>query len=67
MWRRGATNTPLLSGFSEHALDAIRANIPRGQFAEIEEIVPTYIFLTSNESRNFQGQCLSPNGGDVFL
>ena len=63
----GATNTPLLSGFTEEALDAIRANIPRGQFAEIEEIVPTYVFLASDDSRNFQGQCLSPNGGDVFL
>lgn len=63
----GATNTPLLSGFTEQALEAIRSNIPRGQFAEIDEIVPTYVFLASDESRNFQGQCLSPNGGDVFL
>jgi 3-oxoacyl-[acyl-carrier protein] reductase len=63
----GATNTPLLSGFTEQALEAIRANIPRGQFAEIDEIVPTYVFLASDESRNYQGQCLSPNGGDVFL
>jgi 3-oxoacyl-[acyl-carrier protein] reductase len=57
----------LLSGFTEQALEAIRANIPRGQFAEIDEIVPSYVFLASDESRNYQGQCLSPNGGDVFL
>jgi 3-oxoacyl-[acyl-carrier protein] reductase len=63
----GATNTPLLSGFTAQALEHIRNNIPRGRFAEIDEIVPAYIFLASDDAINFQGQCISPNGGDVFL
>jgi 3-oxoacyl-[acyl-carrier protein] reductase len=29
--------------------------------------VPAYVFLASDEARHVQGQCLSPNGGDVFL
>jgi hypothetical protein len=25
------------------------------------------VFLASEDGRHYQGQCLSPNGGDVFL
>lgn len=63
----GATNTPLLDGATEALLDSIRQSIPKGRFAEVAEIVPSYVFLASDESNFFQGQCLSPNGGDVFL
>ena len=63
----GATNTPLLEGATEALLESIRQSIPKGRFAEVAEIVPTYVFLASDESGYFQGQCLSPNGGDVFL
>jgi 3-oxoacyl-[acyl-carrier protein] reductase len=63
----GATNTPLLAGATEALLESIRQSIPKGRFAEVAEIVPTYVFLASDESGYFQGQCLSPNGGDVFL
>ena len=31
------------------------------------DIVSAYVFLASDESRHFVGQCLSPNGGDVML
>jgi hypothetical protein len=34
---------------------------------EEDGTVITGAFLASNESRHFQGQCLSPNGGDLFL
>ena len=52
----------------ERASGALRnASIPKGRFAEVAEIVPSYVFLASDESGFFQGQCLSPNGGDVFL
>ena len=37
------------------------------RLAEVADIVPSYVFLASDEARHFQGQCLSPNGGDVFL
>lgn len=63
----GATNTPLLGGATEALLESIRQMIPKGRFAEVAEIVPSYVFLASDDSNYFQGQCLSPNGGDVFL
>lgn len=63
----GATQTPLLSNISQEAIEAIRASIPKGRLATVDEIVPAYVFLASDESRHFVGQCLSPNGGDVML
>ena len=63
----GATNTPILNDVPDNLMDAIRLSIPRGCLAEVEDIVPTYVFLASDDSRHFRGQCLSPNGGDVFL
>lgn len=63
----GATETPLLGGATEELLEAIRQSIPKRRFAQVAEIVPSYVFLASNDSDFYQGQCLSPNGGDVFL
>jgi 3-oxoacyl-[acyl-carrier protein] reductase len=63
----GATETPILSGVSSHALEAIRASIPKGRFATVDEIAPAYVFLASDEAQHFVGQCLSPNGGDVMF
>ena len=63
----GATMTPILAGVPEEVLGAIAAKIPRGRIATTSEIVPAYVFLASDESDAFVGQCLSPNGGDAFL
>ena len=63
----GATQTPLLRGISETMIEAIRASIPKGRLAAVDDIVPAYVFLASDESQHFVGQCLSPNGGDVML
>ena len=63
----GATHTPLVAGLKKEAVEAIRAAIPKGRLATVDEIAPTYVFLASDESRHFVGQCLSPNGGDVML
>jgi 3-oxoacyl-[acyl-carrier protein] reductase len=63
----GATHTPILDDVPDELLEAIRQSIPKKRLAEISDIVPTYVFLASDESSHFQGQCLSPNGGDVFL
>jgi len=63
----GATKTPILDGVPDDILEGIRANIPRGILAEIEDIVGTYLFLASRDASHYRGQCLSPNGGDVFL
>lgn len=63
----GATLTPILDDVPAAVLEAIRAAIPLGRLAEVADIVPSYVFLASDEARHYQGQCLSPNGGDVFL
>ncbi len=63
----GATRTPILSDVPADVLEDIRQSIPVGRLAEVDDIVPVYVFLASDDARHFQGQCLSPNGGDVFL
>ena len=63
----GATVTPILDDVPRELIEQIRQSIPLGRLAEVDDIVPTYVFLASDEARHYQGQCLSPNGGDVFL
>jgi 3-oxoacyl-[acyl-carrier protein] reductase len=63
----GATETRLLDTISKEMIEAIRAAIPKGRLAKIDDIVPAYVFLASEDARHFVGQCLSPNGGDVML
>ena len=63
----GATHTPMVEGLPQEVLEAVRQNIPKKRIATVDDIVPSYIFLASDESNHYQGQCLSPNGGDVFL
>ncbi|MFM7067214.1 MAG: SDR family NAD(P)-dependent oxidoreductase [Gammaproteobacteria bacterium] len=63
----GATLTPILADVPRDVLEQIRAAIPLGRLAEVADIVGSYVFLASDEARHYQGQCLSPNGGDVFL
>ncbi|MFM8517326.1 MAG: SDR family NAD(P)-dependent oxidoreductase [Nevskiaceae bacterium] len=63
----GATLTPILDDVPPDTLEAIRRAIPLGRIAEVADIVPAYVFLAGDDARHFQGQCLSPNGGDVFL
>jgi 3-oxoacyl-[acyl-carrier protein] reductase len=63
----GATETPLLSGISATVIEAIRASIPKGRLATVDDIAPVYVFLASEEARHVVGQCISPNGGDVML
>lgn len=63
----GATRTRILENVPDDIMQAVEAAIPRGTIAEVDEIVPTYVFLASDASIHYRGQCLSPNGGDVFL
>lgn len=63
----GAMLTPILDNVAPDVLGAIRAAIPIGRLAEVDDIVPTYVMLASEDGRHYQGQCLSPNGGDHFL
>ena len=63
----GATQTRMVEGLDDSMMEAIRSAIPKRRFATVDEIVPAYVFLASDEARHFVGQCLSPNGGDVML
>ena len=63
----GATLTPILKDVPNDMLEEIRKAIPRGKIADVDEIVGTYLFLACDSTTHFRGQCLSPNGGDVFL
>ncbi len=63
----GATRTPILAGVSDDLMAEIESAIPKGRLAEVDDIVPSYVFLASDEARHYQGQCISPNGGDAFL
>lgn len=63
----GATRTPLIADIADDLMASIRRSIPKGRLAEVDDIVPSYVFLASDEARFYQGQCISPNGGDIFL
>lgn len=63
----GATRTPILDDVPADVLEEIRKAIPLGRIAEVEDISPSFVFLASDAGRHYQGQCISPNGGDVFL
>lgn len=63
----GATHTPILKDVPAALLEQIRLSIPKQRIADVDDIVPAYVFLASDESTHFQGQTLSPNGGDLFL
>ena len=63
----GGTRTPILADVPEELVEQVRLGIPKQRIAEVEDIVPAYVFLASDENRHFHGQCLSPNGGDVML
>jgi 3-oxoacyl-[acyl-carrier protein] reductase len=63
----GATQTRMVEGIDKDLMDSLLASIPKRRLATVDEIVPAYVFLASDEARHFVGQCLSPNGGDVML
>ena len=63
----GATETRMLADVPMEILNDIKSGIPKGKIAKVSEIVPSYVFLASEAANHFVGQCLSPNGGDVFL
>ena len=62
----GGTYTDILKGVPKKLIDEVISSIPKKRLANVEDIVPSYIFLASDENSHFHGQCISPNGGDVM-
>lgn len=64
----GPVETDLLAGLSDEWRAMKIAQLPVGRFGQVEEIAPTALLLASEiGGRNFCGQNLSPNGGDVMV
>ncbi|MBL42671.1 MAG: 3-oxoacyl-ACP reductase [Rhodospirillaceae bacterium] len=63
----GATYTPLLEDVEDDHLAAIKSMIPKGELAKVEQIIPAFIYLASEEASHMVGQTISPNGGDSMV
>ncbi len=63
----GVTNTDLLTPLAQSLLDTLKAAIPLGRFAEVDEIAPAAVLLASPEGSFFHSTCISPNGGEVMF
>lgn len=63
----GPIMTDLLASETEEWKAAKLAELPIGRFGEVREVVPTAVFLASDDASYYVGQTLGPNGGDVML
>ena len=63
----GPILTDLLASETEEWKAAKLAELPIGRFGEVREVVPTAVFLASDDASYYVGQILGPNGGDVML
>ena len=63
----GPIQTAMLAGESPEWTQRKLSQLPMRRFGDIAEVVPTAIFLASDDSSYYTGQTLGPNGGDVTL
>jgi len=63
----GPILTDMMASETEEWRSAKLKDLPIGRFGEVHEVVPTAIFLASDDSSYYVGQTLGPNGGDVML
>jgi len=63
----GPIETDMLASESEEWVRRKLQDLPMRRFGKIEEVVPTAIFLATDEASYYTGQTLGPNGGDVML
>lgn len=60
----GPVWTPLIPAtFSEEHVKEFGKNVPMKRAGQPEEIVPSYVFLASDDSSYITGQVIHPNGG----
>ena len=59
----GLIDTPMLHAYRAEQLDAIRATIPVGRFADPAEIAAVVSFLVSDKASYITGETINANGG----
>ncbi|MFC6734171.1 MULTISPECIES: SDR family NAD(P)-dependent oxidoreductase [unclassified Haladaptatus] len=62
----GPIETDLLADISEEWRAAKEAELPMGRLGTVDDVVPTAVFLASDDSSYYTGQTLSPDGGDAM-
>lgn len=61
----GLVTTDLITGMDEKRTAKLAKTIPKGRFAEPEEIAPLAVFLASDLSSYMVGECVVIDGGKV--
>ena len=62
----GLTETPAVADMPEDVLAAIKAEIPIGRAATVDEVVPTAILLASKAGGYYVGAVMNVSGGHVM-
>lgn len=62
----GPVETDLLDDISEEWREAKEAELPMDRLGSVDDVVPTAVFLASEDSSYYTGQTLSPDGGDAM-
>jgi 3-oxoacyl-[acyl-carrier protein] reductase len=62
----GFVDTDMSRGYSPAFRRATQGRIPLGRWGTADEVAVSAVFLASDDSSYFTGQCLSPNGG-IFI
>ena len=63
----GPIETDMLSSHKEPGHVDMEKNIPLMRLGKVEEVAATAVLLASDDGNFFCGQCISPNGGAVFI
>jgi 3-oxoacyl-[acyl-carrier protein] reductase len=63
----GPIETEMLAGESPDWVQRKLGQLPMRRFGQVTEVVPTAVFLASDDASYYTGQTLGPNGGDVML
>lgn len=58
--------TPLIPSTMHKGLDEFGQETPMKRAGQPAEVAPSFVFLASDDSSYFTGQCLHPNGGMVL-
>jgi NAD(P)-dependent dehydrogenase (short-subunit alcohol dehydrogenase family) len=58
--------TPLIPSTMHKGLDEFGQEVPMKRAGQPAEVAPSFVFLASEDSSYFTGQCLHPNGGYIL-